>query len=303
MKFSFTARTEPACKEFLSICKEGDSFETIDAFIRRYPNITTEEVNQCDVYYRGTTKPMKDWLNDYNRFISGMTIHDFEYHTMMDKSLIVAQYFVNKAIDCLQFARFFTIKSALILDTNYNINWNTGYPSQFNIRCIYFGTACTWYQNTMDHILQAVYWSHELYKNVTDRDNIVYNDTWNDKKIIENCTYEFVVGDLKAKNLTDIRKKITACSTDTETVRMWANYIKHKGGINYKYLEPTIPFEIFIKPAKNSNTSFIKIDDFKSPVEIDIDDELEKLKKTYIALYNCIDAVICDCDFRSHEIF
>lgn len=77
---------------------------------------------------------------------------------VVDQSIMPSIYFAQKSIECLQFARFFTMKSNLILDTDYNIQWSQGYIPQFLFRCSYFGTASTWYSNAFDHVLQIVYW-------------------------------------------------------------------------------------------------------------------------------------------------
>lgn len=137
-------------------------------------------------------------------------------------------YFMQKAIECLGFARFFTMKSALLLDTDYNIRWSQGYIPQYLFRCIYFGTASTWYSNAFDHVLQAVYWGKKLYTSVVDRDGNPYDEGWDTKKTLSLCTYEFVVGELKNRNETKARKLLTSCSAKIEEVRKWANYIKHK---------------------------------------------------------------------------
>ena len=96
---------------------------------------------------------------------------------IIDDSIRASIYFMRKAIECLQFARFFTMKAALLLDIDYNIKWSQGYFPQFLFRCIYFGTATTWYSNAFDHVLQAVYWGEKLYTYNKKIYLIIYDST------------------------------------------------------------------------------------------------------------------------------
>lgn len=316
MEFKFTAKSEAECKSFLKIREADGAFQTIEDFIREHPTISEDALMECVIDYRGTEKSIKQDTDDYCSFSESMPFVNFTPPVVVvDQSIKAAIYFMEKAIECLQFARFFTMKSALILDTDYNIRWSQGYGPQYLFRCIYFGTATTWYSNAFDHILQTVYWGKKLYTSVEDRDGNPYNDTWDVKEIMTYCTYEFVVGELKARGQTELRKILTSCSGLIEEVRMWANYIKHKGGIDYKYLMPENPFELYIMPQADdaSNPSegakqFHKLDeqykikDFKSPVEIDIDEKLATLVVAHTAIYNCIGSVINDIDFGKYQI-
>lgn len=216
---------------------------------------------------------------------------------------------MKKATDCLQNARLFTMNSNLILNTDFNLGWKDGYVPQFLMRCINFGTATAWYSNTFDQLLQAVYWAYDLYKSTVDRDENPYDDTWDAKKIMTYCTYEFVVGELKAKGHIDVRKKLTSCSGKIEEVRKWANYIKHKGGIEYKYLEAEDPFKIILKPIDTSNndndngfSDIFALENFKSPIAIDIDEKLPILMETHKVLYNCLTEFINEIDYNQYEI-
>lgn len=52
----------------------------------------------------------------------------------------------------------------------------------------------------------------------------------------------------------DVRKPLTSCSTQIEEVRKWSNYIKHKGGIDYKYLEPKSLFGLYYVPVSEASS-------------------------------------------------
>lgn len=315
MKFTFTATTKPECEQFLKIRSSDGEFQTIDCFIKDFPAVTEDFLNSCFLSYRGRELSYKDYENENTAFSEKMEFVNFQKPTViLDNSIRAAVYFTQKATECLQFARFFTMKSSLLLDTDYNMRWAQGYVPQFLFRCIYFGTSTTWYSNAFDHVLQSVYWGKKLYTSVKDRNDIPYDDTWDNKRIMENCTYEFVVGELKAQGLTDCRKHLTTCSSKIEEVRKWANYIKHKGGIDYKFLEAEPPFRMFIVPVEEEQpvgetASSLKLPDdkyevrdFKSPVEIDIDEKLEALVDAHTAVFQSINETIADIDYENHSV-
>lgn len=310
MKFKITAASKPECEEFFRIKSKDGSFQTIDEFIKEFPDASESILCECTLKYRGREIPYKDYMEEYLAFSESMGFVNFRKpNFLLDDSINAAAYFTQKSIECLQFARFFTMKSALLIDTNYNINWSQGYVPQFLFRCIYFGTASTWYANAFDHVLQSIYWGKELYTSAMDRKGVFYDSSWDTKKIMENCTYGFVVGELKNRGLSECREHLTKCSSQIEEVRMWANYIKHKGGIDYKYLEPEPPMKVFFTPiAEETSEEAIPIDSrfeikgFKSPIGVDIDDKLKALVDAHIAISKSINDTIRDIDYESYSL-
>ena len=142
-------------------------------------------------------------------------------------------------------ARFFTIKSYKLFDSDDNLSWSQGYTPQFFFRCLYFGTASTWYINTYDQILQTVYWGKKLYTSAKLKNGEVYNDTWTRETIMEHCKYKFVKNELENRNMQELQNKLCICYDAISEVRKWANYIKHKGGVDYKFLNAPKPFSLF----------------------------------------------------------
>lgn len=316
MQFTFTARNEPECNSFLKIKAPNGEYQPIDEFIKAHPAISEAELERCCIMYRGVEKTYKQDVDDYVAFSETMRFVKFAPSMLIaDQSIKPALYFAQKSIECLQFARFFTMKSNLILDTDYNIHWSQGYVPQYLFRCIYFGTASTWYSNAFDHVLQTVYWGKKLYTNAFDRDGNPYDESWDAKKTMTYCTYEFVVSELKKCNDVVLRKCLTSCSGAIEQIRTWANYIKHKGGIDYKYLEPEKPFKLYLMPVNEATQvegkigapyqepdAKYEIKDFKSPIKIDIDDKAQELVNAHIAICDCIENVIADMNFEQYAI-
>lgn len=312
MELKFSAVSKPECEDFLKIRTECGSFQTIDEFIQEHPNVSEGVLSTCVLSYRGKEIPYKAFEKQYTEFSESMDFVRFQRPMFIpDRTINAAAYFTKKAIECLEFARFFTMKSALLLDTDYNLRWAQGYVPQFLFRCMYFGTATTWFSNAFDHILQSIYWAKELYTLAEDREGVPYNEGWDVKTTMQYCTYEFVVCKLKTRGLLECRKHLTECFSKIEEVRKWANYIKHKGGIDYHFLEADSPYELYYIPAENNidngNPSTLQpvafdekyaIKDFKSPIEIDIDDKLQTLVDAHTAIYKSINDSITDIDYN-----
>lgn len=307
-KFTFTAKTYPKCDDYLRIRWNGEEYKKLEDFIKTHVSATESELDACMIQYRGVEKTYKEFIDDYATYADGMKFIEFcPFKLIMNQSIKASLYFMEKTLDCMQTARFFAMKSKLILDTDFNMHWSQGYIPQYLFRCTYFGTAATWYSNTFDQLLQSVYWAYKLYTSASDRDGNTYTNEWDVKKIMTFCTYEFVVGELKKRGQTDVRKLLTACSGKIEEVRLWANYIKHKGGVDYKDSQAEDPFKIYIMPVGTTPESdkpderFL-IENFKSPVEIDIDEKSEVMSNVHSALYDCITKVIETIDYDSYKL-
>ena len=226
--FEITAKTVPECENFLKIQWPQEELVTINELISRHPDATEKEIDDCMVEYRGTTKLHKAFIDDYSNRANSMQFVKFNpFMIIPDPSLRASLYFMKKAMDCHGTGRFFTMKSLLILDTDFNLPWTQGYVPHYLFRCTYFGTASTWYSNTFDQLLQAVYWAYGLYASVEDRDGNKYDDTWDAKKTMTYCTYEFVVGELKKQGLTDVKKayhREVEAYVERRKQRMQVNY-------------------------------------------------------------------------------
>ena len=101
---------------------------------------------------------------------------------------------------------------------------------------------------------------------------------------------------------------MTSCSGKIEEVRTWSNYIKHKGGIEYKYLEPESPVKIYIMPIgekadeKGVSEERFALKNFKSPIEIDIDEKIAVLENTHKALHECVTKIVAAIDFDKYQL-
>lgn len=308
VNLTFSARTEPKCKEFLKIQYPTEEYLTLDACINNHPDISSDELKLCKIWYRGKEKNYVDYIEDILSVSNKLEFYKFDtFMIFANHNIRASYYFIEKASDCLQNARYFTMKSYSLFTSNDNLNWSYGYLPQFAIRCLNFGTAITWYSNAFDQLLQAVYWAYELYINAYDREGNKYNDSWDVKKIMKFCTYEFVIKELKDRNIKNVRQLLILCFSKIEEIRKWANYIKHKGGVEYLYLEPDSPFEVFVIPPEEKQKGTNITDDrfslknFKSPIEIDIDEKIDVLINAHMVIYGAISKLVDFIDFEKHK--
>jgi hypothetical protein len=303
MNLTFTARTTPACQDFLKIIEDGQQYR-IEEFAEKHKNANIFEfgnaVKASSILYRGVVKKHADVVSDYVAFSESLPFYQFKPPMLMlESSDRAAVAFVKSACECLQNARYFSMMSADILDTNENINWSGGYLPHFLFRTINFSTAVSWYSNCFDQILQIVYWGYSLFTSVRDRSS-VYDPSWDVERTLKCCTYGFVQKELNARGLTSLEMFIADCMAKIQGVRDWANYIKHKGGIDYKYIEAPSPMQIRVK--MNGDPDFTPIDDYFSPVSVDIDEKITSLKNAHIALFYCLTEVVKDIDFDGRAV-
>ena len=212
--------------------------------------------------------------------------------------------FMEKAVQCLQSARFFTMKSFLILDNNENIPWSNGYGIQYLLRCTYFETASIWYINTIDHVFQAVYWAYQLYTSAIENGK-PYNQDWTYSKIASNCSCRFVTKELKIRKLTNIENILNKCLKKTKEIRKWANDIKHRGGVEQKYLEADNPLPLLLEQAPFLSEVFKDIEhldnEFKALDAVEIDKDVIKLEQAYQDIFNCITDVIQLINYEQYK--
>lgn len=299
MEISFSAETKAACLDFLRIRYKDEPFQLIEEFILKHPNPSEELLKECVLIYRGRETSLLDYYNNLISFANSLQSVDFDKPSMLlDKSISIAAFYTEKSKECLYLARHFIAKSAQLLVDNHNVSWSEGYSAQFWFRCVYFGTAVTWLQNAFDHVLQSVYFGKKLYLQVKDTKNQKYNSSWGIPKILAHCKYKFVTQELKKQGFPTCRSHLTCCYSKIENVRTWANYIKHKGGIDYKNLEAESPFRVIIAPATQNGLDLpFEVNDFKSPICIDIDEKQDELVSSYNAILDCINATIADINY------
>ena len=314
MDIKFTATNYAECKNFLKIKNKQDNvFITLDQFIKLNPSISKISLDNCVINYRERIIDYTQYVNEYLKMTEELPFYDYtallgEYIDLDDRAAI---YHIRKASDCLQTARYFAIKSSLLLDYDFNMPWKYGYQPQFYFRCANFGTAASWYANCFDYILQIVYWGLSLYKNRQK-----YNPTWNKEIILKLCNYDFVINELKRNKLNPLKTAIEQCYNQCASIKDIANCIKHRGGVDYLYLLPNPVGKHFIA-AKELSIDEMKqmifsnakipnverIEEFESPIKIDIDKSINDLHIAHKALHGCLVKVANELNLVSRKLF
>jgi hypothetical protein len=303
MSFTITAKTYPECQDFLRVIESGQQY-SLEEFTEKHKGANVLEFNNAvkasSVLYRGVEKKYADVISERVAFSESLPLFEFKLPMILLNSSDRASIaFAKSACECLHNARYFAMMSADILDSNENINWSGGYLSHFYFRTVNFSTAVSWYSNCFDQILQIVYWGYSLFTSARDRGG-VYDPSWDVKRVLKCCTYEFVKSELHGKGLTSVKNIITDCMARIQDVRDWANYIKHKGGIDYKYIEAPSP--VRIRASMDSGSDFTPIDDYFSPIQIDIDDKITSLTDAHSALFCCLTELVKDIDFDGRAV-
>jgi len=307
MEMTFTAKTSPDCQEFLKIIENGQQYK-IEEFFEKHKNDNILEfdnaVNASSILYRDVEKKYTDILDEQLAFSETLPFFEIQPLYKLEWRLVEnsdrsAVAFVKNAASCLQNARYFIMLSASMLESNENIRWQSGYVSHFGLRTIKFSTAINWLSSCFDQILQVAYWGYDLYTSAK-HEKIPYDDSWDIERTLKCCNPFFVKKELEAKGLTDVKTLFTDCEEKVQKVRDWANYIKHKGGIDYQHLKAPPPFKVTIE--MDDAPGFTSIDEYVSPVSIDIDNEIITLTSAHAALFHCLTEVVKSIDFNNRAV-
>lgn len=319
MEIKFVATNHAECNNFLLIKNKQDNlFMTLDQFIKLTPSISQNSLDNCVIKYRGHEIEFSQYIKEYLKITEELLFYDYTalFGKYFDFDDSAAMYHIRKASDCLQTARYYAIKSSLLLDCDINMPWKYGYQPQFYFRCMNFGTAVSWYANCFDYILQIVYWGFSLYKNVVDKHKQKYAKTWDKEKTLKLCTYSFVINELEQNKLNLLKSTIEQCNKQCKNIKNIANYIKHKSGVDYLYLLPKPLGECFfserelcedeIKQLMLTNAEMPnveRIEEFESPIKIDIDKSLNDLFIAHKSLHSCLVKVVSELDLVSRKMF
>lgn len=299
---SCSARAQCAALLYIKEC--GGEYQLLEQFAHNHSAITDSLLNSCVIKYREKEMSFQQYLKDFHAFVEKLPIYTFVAPPfILGKELQAAGYFAEKAAECLQAARFFTIKSYKLLDSDADVPWSQGYIAHFFFRCLYFETATTWYINTFDQLLQAVFWNKKLYTSAKDKNGKVYDASWTVEKKLQLCRSHFVLDELKKRGFTELESDLSSCYEKIQQVREWSNAIKHRGGIDYKYLKPQKPFKMYYCGGSTlTSSSFdlqktgtldqFEIKDFEPNEKNDIDEMIPNLVNAYISLRICLEKII-----------
>jgi hypothetical protein len=305
MNITFTSKTTADCQDYLNVIYDNEEFTLID-FSRRYK---TEDFS-LDMKLKDSTIVYRKKMLTYGElckanydfseellFVNRYTteIYPIEHYLVLSNTdYYKASKYLNKTEKCLQTARYYQMNSFNLIKTDFDVNWSSGYGPQFLLRTIDFTTAVVWYNSCFDYLLQIVYFAFGLYKKIDG-----YSTQVTHNELLKKCTY-YSIGEVYSKNKNETNFKalwkiITKCSNSLSDVNLWANFIKHKGGISFDGLYPPDPLAISM--TDHNGNIIAESSDFES-IKLDLDSSLNLLKDAHKALYECINEVIDFIDFK-----
>lgn len=306
MNLTVTSKTTAKCSEFLKIIY-GETKYSVEEFSAKFKTTDfslDEKVKDCFIEYRGQSFSYNQMCQNHLQFSESLPFFTaYHEHIYPQEHLIMignfnyykSAKFLSKAEKCLQTARYYLLNSQNLLTTDYDIHWASGYGPQFMIRTMDFTTAVVWYNNCFDYVLQIVYLSFELYKQLRD-----YKDSWSFEKILKQCSYttinDIYTSNSTANNFTTLWNIIKACQNSLRDVNSWANFIKHKGGINFVGLTADEPFHATVR---NENGDIVAESGDFDAIKIDLDSSILKLQSTHNALCECLTQLVAFIDYTA----
>lgn len=304
MKFTVTSKTTAACLDYLHVIDNGEKLSLKD-FAQKHKGENLDSlIKTCEIDYRGKVIGYNDYIAQHLALCQSLPfLQRYGNEIIPIEPLLLignASYyksakFLNKAENCLQTARNYLINCATLLDYNCNIKWSCGYGGQFMLRSFDLATAITWYNNCYDYVLQVVYLAFELYKLVPK-----YSTFWTFEDTLKKCSYKTIkdiyMANSTISNFTALWIILDSCRTQLQDVNEWANYIKHKGGLEIIGLYPEPPFYMMITDANGNKVA--ESGEFY-PIKIDMDNAITVLQNAHKALYDCLNQITTFIDYSA----
>lgn len=282
---------------------------SIEEFKKKFNNKNDEFFidrlfKECDIVYKDKRFTYSEFLNLMGNISDKLPITQYyrefiKYEIdlfQLDRDYYFAVKLVESAEKVLQNARASLIEGSNILDLNINIGWDSGYLGLYIIRSMKINNAIMWYNNFFDSIMQVIFMAFGIYKKHKE-----YNDSLEYSKILKLCDFSFLskfYGENKnLKNFKELWSILSDFQKTNIKINEWANYIKHKGGIEYKgiYIDMN---NIFKCDIVDSNGKIIRsTDDFK-PIILDLDDVIKELNKAHIKHIHSLEKLINFINFK-----
>lgn len=290
-----TARTTPACVEYLHIIYNKKEY-TIDAFAAEYYDgefSLDKRLHDCQIIYRGKVYTQDAFIKRRVDFFDSLLFcerYTWEIYPKEHLFLLPnpdyyrAAKFIKRAENCLQTGRYFLCSSHDLLQNSEELHWNTGYGPIFSIRTMNCSTAAMWYNSCFDYLMLIVFFAFGLYKEMAG-----YSEGMANERLLKLCSY-LSVGEVysahkKNANFKALWEIITECYNALTETSGWANFIKHKGGVDYDGLNAPPPFLMVYTDLDDKEIA--KNEEFEV-VLLDLDDAIARLAESHKALYKCL---------------
>lgn len=300
VKLKIESKTYSPCLDFLYIKWPDDDFLLVQDFMKIHSGERLDKYDLCEIKYRNEVFSFSEHRKTNSQIISNLPLYNIKinqhYH---ERNKYAYKFYIEKAAEYLTNARYFFIKLLPCFDPYFSLGYNPSYVGYYWSRCLSFSSSVSWLANSFDQILQSVYWNYKLYENAIDHDNNKFDESWTEEKIMKFCKLDFVLKELEDKCLGSIRSLLVSTSNHNQEIWKWSNYLKHKGGFDFQYLNPPPVSATYVLPKNYDNLpgatiipdDKYRIDNFLSPIKIDIDKDYVKLQESYKTLLNCCESI------------
>lgn len=311
MDITLTATSKPESENYLAIIYDDEKY-TLEDFAKKFQKKDDEFaldrlLKICKIEYKGQEFTHDKMCDDINLFCNSLPLTSFYWSKIypreksdiftIDKDYFASGKLVKSAEDQLTFGRYSLIQSQSIIDFNLNCNWITGYAPIYYIRSIRANEAIMWYNNVFDSIMQIIFIAFGIYKKHPQ-----YSDKLDYHKILKLCDYTFLsnfYGKNKTiSNLKELWNIISKAQNANQNIKQWANYIKHKGGINFKGVGPDA---ICNATMINISGEIIRDTDFE-PIQLELDKVIEELKNSHLILCDVLAEIVDFIGFEKVEL-
>lgn len=122
-EITISASTRPVCSSFFKIREQDSEYQSMEEFTYTHSEIDNSLLQKCFIKYRDKDElTYEQYVERFHEFVGTMRFVNFKPSPfILEQSIKPSVYFAQKADECLQAARFFTIKSYKLFDSDDNL--------------------------------------------------------------------------------------------------------------------------------------------------------------------------------------
>lgn len=301
MTITFTAKTYADSENYLLIGYRGNRYklgEFASNFKVEGSAYQLDELfEECTLIYNDEEFSISQYHEEISNFsnrlifsqqyINRIYPYEMPHIFLINKDYFAAGRLIKSAEDQLSFGRMALLRSFVKLDFNININWKTGYGPIYYIRCVNASNAIIWYNNIFDYLMQIIFIAFGIYRFHPD-----FNEELEFHKILKLCDYkylsQFYGSNKTVQNFKELWKLLSVAQASNTKINEWANFIKHKGGIDYIGSTPASPYRIELTLNTGDKISDL---DFNPP-QVQLEDVLSELANHHIVLCSTLAKIV-----------
>lgn len=138
-EITISASTRPVCSSFFKIREQDSEYQSMEEFTYTHSEIDNSLLQKCFIKYRDKDElTYEQYVERFHEFVGTMRFVNFKPSPfILEQSIKPSVYFAQKADECLQAARFFTIKSYKLFDSDDNLSGHKAIHHNFS------SDACT----------------------------------------------------------------------------------------------------------------------------------------------------------------